>query len=71
MVMKECSHVDSPSTSRKISFAGSSAVAGMSEKKTQRRHYPLGGATAIEVILYPFMPAVSVIILYVYFRHIK
>ena len=27
MVMKECSHVDSPSTSRKISFAGSSAVA--------------------------------------------
>ena len=37
MVMKECSHVDSPSNSRKISFAGSSAVAGMSEKKTQRR----------------------------------
>ena len=23
-------------------------------------NYPLGGATAIEVILYPFMPAVSV-----------
>ena len=37
MVMKECSHVDSPSTGRKISFAGGSAVAGMSEKKTQRR----------------------------------
>ena len=37
MGMEECSHVDSPSTSRKISFAVSSAVAGMSEKKTQRR----------------------------------
>ena len=34
MAMKECSHVDSPSTSRKISFAGSSAVAGKSEKKS-------------------------------------
>ena len=35
--MKQCSHVDSPSTSRKISFAGRFAVAGKSEKKTQRR----------------------------------
>ena len=35
--MKQCSAVDSPSTSRKISFAGRSAVAGKSEKETQRR----------------------------------
>ena len=37
VAMKQCSHVDSPSTSRKISFAGRLAVAGKSEKKTQRR----------------------------------
>ena len=37
MAMKECSHVDSPSTNKKISFAGSSAVAGKLEQKTQRR----------------------------------
>ena len=37
VAMKQCSHVDSPSTSRKISFAGRVAVAGKSEKKTQRR----------------------------------
>ena len=36
MATKECSHVDSPSTSKKVSFAGSSAVAGKSEMKTQR-----------------------------------
>ena len=35
--MKKCSPVDSPSTGKKISFAGRSAVAGKSEKKTQRR----------------------------------
>ena len=35
MAMKQCSHVDSQSTSRKISFAGRFAVAGKSEKKTQ------------------------------------
>ena len=35
--MKQSSPLDSPSTSREISFAGSSAVAGKSEKKTQRR----------------------------------
>ena len=34
---KQCSAVDSPSTSMKISFAGRSAVAGNSEKETQRR----------------------------------
>ena len=37
MAMKEGSHVDSPSTSRKILFAGSYAVAGKSKKKIQRR----------------------------------
>ena len=37
MAMKQCSAVDSPSTSRNISFAGRSAVAGKSEKETQRR----------------------------------
>ena len=37
--MKQCSPVDSPSTGKKISFAGRSAVAGKSEKKTQRRIY--------------------------------
>ena len=37
MAMTQCSAVDSPSTSRKISFAGRSAVAGKSEKETQRR----------------------------------
>ena len=31
--------IDSSSTSRKISFAGSAAVAGKSEKKTRRRMY--------------------------------
>ena len=35
--MKQSSPLDSPSTSREISFAGRSAVAGKSEKKTQRR----------------------------------
>ena len=35
--MKQSSPLDSPSTSRKISFAGRSAVAGKSEKKTQQR----------------------------------
>ena len=39
VAMKQCSHVDNPSTSRKISFAGRSSVAGKSEKKTQRRLY--------------------------------
>ena len=37
VAMKQCSHVDSPSTSRKISFAWRSAFAGKSEKNTQRR----------------------------------
>ena len=37
VAMKQCSHVESPSTNRKISFAGRLAVAGRSEKKTQRR----------------------------------
>ena len=37
VAMKQCSPVDSPSTGKKISFAGRSAVAGKSEKKTQRR----------------------------------
>ena len=37
VAMKQCSLVDSPSTSRKISFAGRFTVAGKSEKKTQRR----------------------------------
>ena len=37
VAMKQCSPVDSPSTSRNISFAGRSADFGKSEKKTQRR----------------------------------
>ena len=37
VAMKQCSPVDSPSTGKKISFAGRSAVAEKSEKKTQRR----------------------------------
>ena len=37
VAMRQCSPVDNPSTSRKISFAGRSPVAGKSEKKTQRR----------------------------------
>ena len=34
---KQCIPIDSPSASRKMSFGGRSAVAGKSEKKTQRR----------------------------------
>ena len=34
---QQCSPVDNPSTSRKMSFAGRFAVAGTSEKKTQPR----------------------------------
>ena len=37
VAMKQCSPVDSPSTSRKISFSGSHVVAGNSEKKTHGR----------------------------------
>ena len=37
VAVKQCSPVDRPSTNSKISFAGRSAVAGKSEKKTQRR----------------------------------
>ena len=34
VAMKQCSHVDNPSTSRKISFAGRLAVAGKENSAT-------------------------------------
>ena len=42
MAMKECYHVDSPSNSRNISFAGSSTVAESRKRKLSDELIPSG-----------------------------